>query len=316
MPAEIALPGNVTSKSSRRFRVGDRVQVASAEYILSTLDANGRFEGLPFMPQMVPFCGQELVVTRWVNNVCYPVQGGADFGNLADSVLLNVSRCDGTSFGGCQMACPLIWKTEWLRPVDDQAETAGGMDASEALKQLESLATAKAMNSELASCQATQLHQITHKRSRLNVGQYVDEVNLNRVSVTALATSFCGGMLGRVAGSNQSVVGTQKRTPVSDLKLTVGDMVVVKSQSDIVETLDANGKNRGLWFDPVMLRYCGQTLEVTKRITTLVDEASGKVRQLKISSVVLEDLQCDPTARRFCSRLLHLFWREAWLQRA
>jgi len=150
------------------------------------------------------------------------------------------------------------------------------------------------MDSGLASCQGTQLHQITHKRNRLNVGQYVDEVNLNRVSVTALATSFCGGMLGRIAGSNQSVVGTQKRTPVSDLKLSVGDVVTVKSRSDIIKTLDANGKNRGLWFDPVMLRYCGQTLKVTKRITTLVDESSGKIRQLKISSVVLEDLQCDP----------------------
>jgi len=179
-----------------------------------------------------------------------------------------------------------------------------------------SCASAKAMDSGLASCQGTQLHQITHKRNRLNVGQYVDEVNLNRVSVTALATSFCGGMLGRIAGSNQSVVGTQKRTPVSDLKLSVGDVVTVKSRSDIIKTLDANGKNRGLWFDPVMLRYCGQTLEVTKRITTLVDESSGKIRQLKISSVVLEDLQCDPNERRFCSRLLHLFWREAWLERA
>ena len=93
-------------------------------------------------------------------------------------------------------------------------------------------------------------------------------------------------------------------------------MVTVKSQADIVKTLNVNGKNRGLWFDPVMLRYCGQTLKVTDRITTLVDETSGKIRQLKIPSVVLEDLQCDPSARRFCSRLLHLFWREVWLDRA
>lgn len=65
------------------------------------------------MPQMVSFCGKELEVTRWVNNVCFPTQGGSDFGNLTDSVLLNVKRCDGGSFGGCQMGCPLIWKTEW-----------------------------------------------------------------------------------------------------------------------------------------------------------------------------------------------------------
>ncbi|MDB2686039.1 hypothetical protein N9Y42_02405 [Mariniblastus sp.] len=305
------MPNQVT-----RFRVGDRVQVAHAEHILSTLDSNCRFEGLPFMPQMVSFCGQELTVTRWVNNVCYPVQGGADFGNLTNSVLLNVDRCDGSSFGGCQMACPLIWKTEWLTSNTSQNETTDGLNAPEAVKQLNDFAAANAMNSGLVTCQATQLHQITHRRNRLNVEQYVDEVNLNRVSATALATSFCGGMLGRVTGSKRPIVGTLKRTPISDLQLVPGDAVTVKSQSDIIKTLDTNGKNRGLWFDPVMLRYCRQKLKVTERITTLVDETSGQIRQLKVPSVVLEDLQCDPTARRFCSRLLHLFWREAWLERA
>ena len=316
MTAEPTMPDKATTTGPKRFRIGDRVQVASAEVILSTLDANCRFEGLPFMPPMVPFCGQELVVTRWVNNVCYPVQGGADYGNLTNSVLLNVNRCDGAAFGGCQMACPMIWKTQWLIPASGPTKTTGCKSTPEAVEQLNNFAIANAMNSGLASCQATQLHQITHKRNRLNVGQYVDEVNLNRVSATAVATSFCGGLLRRVTGSSQSVVGTRKRTPVSELQLAAGDKVTVKSQADIVKTLDTNGKNRGLWFDPVMLRYCGQTLNVTNRITTLVDETSGQIRQLKIPSVVLEDLQCDPNARRFCSRLLHLFWREVWLERA
>ena len=316
MSANTILPENTMANHPQRFRVGDQVQVANAEHILSTLDADCRFEGLPFMPQMVPFCDQKLNVTRWVNNVCFPVQGGADYGNLTNSVLLNVNRCDGAAYGGCQMACPLIWKTEWLQKIE-ATETADNEDVndSDAVEQLTGFAAANALDNGLAVCQATQLHQISHKRKRLNVQQYVDEVNLNRLSVTALATSFCGGMLGRVAGGKQSVVGTLKRTPVSDLQLAIGDAVTVKSQADIIQTLDANGKNRGLWFDPVMLRHCGQTLKVTQRITTLVDETSGQIRQLKIPSVVLGDLQCDPTARRFCSRLLHLFWREAWLER-
>ena len=312
MPADTTSPNNAPPNQMRRFRVGDRIQVASAGHILSTLNADGRFEGLPFMPQMVPHCGQEFTVTRWVNNVCYPVQGGADYGNLTNSVLLNIDRCNGSSFGGCQMACPLIWKTQWLRSATNQLATSD----PEAVQQLQELATANAMHAGLASCQATQLHQITHKRKRLDVGQYIDEVNLNRVSMTAMATSFCSGMLGRVTGSTQFVVGTRKRTPISDLQLVSGDMVSVKSEADIIQTLDAKGKNRGLWFDPVMLRYSGQKLKVTERITILVDETSGKIRQLKVPSVVLEDLHCDPSARRFCSRLLHLFWREAWLERA
>jgi hypothetical protein len=51
-------------------------------------------------------------------------------------------------------------------------------------------------------------------------------------------------------------------------------------------------------------------------VTVLVDETDGQIRQLKVPSVVLDDLRCDPNERRFCSRLLHLFWREAWLERA
>ena len=198
MTAETTLPDNTMESSPQRFRVGDRVQVASAEVVLSTLDANCRFEGLPFMPQMVPFCGQELTVTRWVNNVCYPVQSGADYGNLTSSVLLNVNRCDGVSFGGCQMACPLIWKTKWLSPIAGSTKANSCTNATEAMKQLKNLASANAMNSGLASCQATQLHQITHKRNRLDVGQYVDEVNLE----SRLRDSAGNFFLRRTAGAN------------------------------------------------------------------------------------------------------------------
>ena len=41
-----------------RLCAGDWVEVRSKAEILSTLDENGRLEGLPFMPQMFQYCGQ------------------------------------------------------------------------------------------------------------------------------------------------------------------------------------------------------------------------------------------------------------------
>ena len=303
------------------FRVGARVIIGSAVEILATLDASGRYEGLPWMPQMVELCGASATIVRWVTSSCVPTEAGVLYGGVPDAVLLDVSRCDGESFGGCQMGCPLIWKTAWLKnqeAVDPHNfESRGAVDAARALEQI---ARGNSLDADgLAKCQATQLVQIAVPHQGSVVSQYSAEMKLNRVSMSMIATSFCGSVLARLTGASGIVSGNLKRTPVADLQLKPGDVVKVKSKSEIVETLDVNGKNRGLWFDPIMLRYEGKEegkeLTVTKRVTTLVDEASGQIRQLKMPSVVLDDLRCDSIHRRFCSRLLNLFWREVWLER-
>ena len=46
-----------------RPRAGDWVEVKSPLEIAQTLDANGTLEGLPFMPEMVAFCGHRFRVT-------------------------------------------------------------------------------------------------------------------------------------------------------------------------------------------------------------------------------------------------------------
>jgi len=43
---------------------GRMVRVRSKEEILATLDKNGRYDELPFMPQMLQYCGQKLRVAR------------------------------------------------------------------------------------------------------------------------------------------------------------------------------------------------------------------------------------------------------------
>ena len=52
------------------LRVGQLVEVRSEDEILATLDANGMLEDLPFMPEMVRFCGQQFRVGAVAHKLC------------------------------------------------------------------------------------------------------------------------------------------------------------------------------------------------------------------------------------------------------
>ena len=71
--------------------------------------------------------------------------------------------------------------------------------------------------------------------------------------------------------------GTLDKTPTALLDLKPGELVRVKSYADILATLGRDHKNRGLWFDPEMVRYCGGTYRVVKRVRRILDEKTGKM---------------------------------------
>lgn len=97
------------------------------------------------------------------------------------------------------------------------------------------------------------------------------------------------------------------------LGLKPGEWVEVKLLREILPTLDAEGKLRGLEFLPGMQQFCGKRFKVLKRMATLYQEESAQVRRLK-NTVLLADVQCDGLLMR-CDRSCYLFWREAWLRR-
>ena len=49
---------------------GESVEILSVSEITATLDADGKFEGIPFMPEMVPFCGRRFRVLRRADSTC------------------------------------------------------------------------------------------------------------------------------------------------------------------------------------------------------------------------------------------------------
>ena len=47
-----------------KLKAGDWVEVRAKEEILATLDGNGELEKMPFMPEMLAFCGRRFQVYK------------------------------------------------------------------------------------------------------------------------------------------------------------------------------------------------------------------------------------------------------------
>ncbi|MEO1529238.1 MAG: hypothetical protein AAFX06_27780 [Planctomycetota bacterium] len=292
-----------------RFSVGQWVYVRPAAEIESTLDGEQCLEGMPFMPEMRRFCGKRFRIERWATNVC--LQGVAvRFSTLDDCLILDTPRCNGEHHGGCQMGCRFFWKSRWL--------DADGSSVSESQDEepiIPPVPVALLGESDEYRCQATQLGLAVRKQTTARVERLRTEHHLNGLAIGSLASGLCTTLLARFRGQHAGLRGPCRRTPVTDLGLRVGEEVVVRVRSEIVATLDRNGKNRGLWFDPMMLRFCGATLAVSRRMSRFICERTGRMIELSVPSVVLDDLHCDGQTRQFCSRGLHFFWRECWLRR-
>src|SRR5262245_7505799 len=114
----------------RELRRGDLVQVRAPLEILATLDAQGRCDGLPFMPEMIQYCGKRFTVWKRADKLCDTVNYSGSR-RLPDGVFLGNIRCDGTGHDGCQAACRLLWKTAWLQRVSNDAAEATAFSAED-----------------------------------------------------------------------------------------------------------------------------------------------------------------------------------------
>ena len=97
------------------------------------------------------------------------------------------------------------------------------------------------------------------------------------------------------------------------LNIQPGEYVEVRSEAEILKTLDADGRLNGLAYIPAMSEFSGKRFKVFKRMETMYQEESGKVRRLK-NTVLLDGVHCDGLLMR-CDRACLFYWREAWLRR-
>lgn len=306
---------NVNStKNARSYRVGQTVWVLDLKDILETLDSDGKLDGLPFMAEMIPYCGRSFRISTLPNRTCVEQAGIWEFDNI---VFLDGLRCDGVAHDGCQRGCLLYWRGAWL---SDRPPAGSTHDSTDAVASVN--AKLKTMKGERYFCQSTELAGAAtarHEEKRSFSKRFGDDLDdLQRGNITLM--QFSQHILGSISNKSkhlvgidvdQSVHGSLQQTRTASLNLQPGDWIEIKSRKDIEETLDVSGKNKGLLFTPAMVQYCGKRYRVANRLQRMILEDSGKMIQLK-DTVVLDGVTCQAWG---CQRSNLLFWREIWLKR-
>lgn len=310
----------------RRLRVGDEVRVRTPQEILATLENDGTLDSLPFMPEMVDWCGKTFRVQRRAEKTCvdgYPARRFT--GN--DVVVLDGPRCDGQAHDGCKHGCRIYWKEAWLQPLE--AGSSAPPASAEGLEELRARLRVK-LNESRYFCQSTELFDSTEAFPRSQrfwtLRIPYREIRSGDISIGRFAALFARWLWQRTLralGCDRRLRGTLKRTPNESLGLKPGERVRVKTREQILQTLDHHGRNRGLGICYEMTRCCGLEAEVRSRVDFLVDERTGVMRKL-YDTVTLQNIGNRPALAEecLCSGQLGdcprgelMYWREIWLER-
>lgn len=327
------------------LKAGEWIEVRSRDEILATLDERGRLDNLPFMPEMLAFCGKRFRVVKRADKTCDNIAGWS-IRRVYDAVHLENGRCDGGCHDGCEAGCLIFWKEAWLKRAEEPVRISvrEREDGASRLCTVESLFAASRAGgggdgTPVYRCQATNLLEFTAPMRAWDPRQYVRDIrsgNLTtglaghskseRVIDTALAALRIAQALAvdlfnafqkkRHGIRYPEVQGASKKTPLEVLDLRPGEFVQVRSREEILATLDASNRNRGLLFDSEMLRYCGGVYRVLRRVHRIIDEKTGRMLEMKNPCIVLEGVACAADYHRFCPRAIYHYWRENWLRRA
>ena len=334
------------------LRVGEWVQVKSAEEILATLDERGEFESLPFMPELLRFCGKRFRVYRRADKACDTIDWST-LRRMENAVHLAQLRCDGSAHGGCQAGCLLYWKEAWLErvPAEPGRERvpsaashvtraapgeppAAGTPEAALLAVLEPN-TQKGVESgeTVYSCQATELKRATPSEVPWwQPAQYVQDLRSGNATLDRVIRGLMIGFFNKLqqvnkrflprftlihGGNEYPFLNGRERgnRPADGLNLEPGEMVEVKSKDEILDTLDERDYTRGLRFDREMLRYCGRRGRVLRRVERLINEKTGKMLTIKSDCIIIDGFICTGDYHRMCPRSIYPYWREAWLRR-
>ena len=302
-----------TNTHRTHYRSGDIVQVKSAAEIRESLDSKGNLDGLPFMPEMSKFCGKRFRVFKRADKICVEEEYYIGVKRLRDAVLLEDVRCAGDAHDGCQRMCLIFWKEAWLRPAKE------GLEGTTSI----SVQTDKTYGSIDSSityyCQSTALRQATEHMSGWDIRQYARDLMSKSLTPWELMKVLFFGVYNKIARTTGRsefglVMGEERKTPSVSLGLQKGELVQVKTRSEIAATLDPSGRNRGLQISYEMLRHCGKQFRVQSRIDRMILETTGRMKEIH-NTVLLQGTACSGICVRGCARNSHPMWREAWLTR-
>jgi hypothetical protein len=344
----LIISGAADAEGVLDLRPGELVEVRGEEEILRTLDSNGMLEALPFMPEMLKFCGKRFRVYKRADKVCDTIEW-RHLRRMENAVHLENLRCNGAAHGGCQAGCLIHWKEAWLKRVAEprpgplsveSADTGDGdghrretpVCTTETLIKATRVDTRES-DEERFSCQATELMRATTSYiSWWEAGQYVRDVRSGNASISSVLRGLFVGGFNKFQQANARLAPrfclirkckkypfvegkVTGETPRSVLNLQPGEIVEVKSKEEIFETLDERDRNLGLRYDSEMLKYCGRRAKVLRRVGQIIDERTGKMLRIKRDCIILDGVICSGDYHRSCPRSIYPYWREIWLKR-
>jgi hypothetical protein len=331
------------------LRAGDLVEVRSEEEILRTLDSNGTLGSLPFMPEMLKFCGKQFRVYKRADKTCDTIEWQKDLRRMENAVHLEELRCDGAAHGGCQAGCLIHWREAWLKRVPEplhapasrtsDAGAGDGRTRETPVCTRETLMKATRVDAEetddeVFSCQATELLRATTSPIPWwEPSQYLRDVRSGNVGVRQVTRGLLVGLFNKFQQVNARLFprfclihgcrkypfvegkATSGEVPRSVLDLQPGEIVEVKSKDEIFATLDERDRNHGLRYDSEMLKYSGRQGKVLRRVERIINETTGRMIHIKRDCILLDGFICSGDYHRSCPRSIYTYWREIWLKR-
>ena len=327
------------------LRVGDKVFVKNEADIYATLDSKGCTEGMVFMPEMRRFCGKELRVSGSAHKTCDSINNSGGLRVLGEAYHLEGMRCDGSAHGGCEAGCTYFFMAQWLTqqaPGTPSAPTPEQEQIAELVDQQTQRPNPDG-DAILYNCQATNMLNATEPMPPYSVGQYFKDLssgnhklgNLSRILALAWFQRVLNAGVGYrflIKGYNafqklrggkpypiyEGQIPAGERTPTTHLDLKPGEEVRILPIEELQRTLSTASFNRGMWFDPEMVKYCGNTYTVQARVNRIINEKTGAMMEMKNPCILLDDVYCRAECtpgRRGCPRKVNTYWREVWLER-
>lgn len=203
---------NSDGESVLNLRAGDMVEVRSKEEILATLDANGTREALPFMPEMLKYCGKRFRVYKRADKTCDTIRQPVSL-RMKNAVHLEDLRCNGAAHGGCQAGCMIFWKEGWLKRIDRPEKSSSRVNGSEIFgitdtpvsqrttgvctEETVIRATRRQTNADgdVFSCQATELPKATSRLAWWDVRQYARDIRSGNTGLAEVARGMSVAMV-------------------------------------------------------------------------------------------------------------------------
>jgi hypothetical protein len=312
---------------SLELKVGDLVEVRHPSEIISTLDDRGDLEGLPFMPEMLQYAGKRFRVYKRAHKACDTI-AWSGLRKMKDAVHLEILRCDGQGHDGCEAGCLLFWKEAWLKPVSTNSAPSP-LPSEEEVRQAHELLLRHTQSMEKDDegqevihykCQATEMSRATSALAWWDLRQFWEDWSCGNVSLGMMARSFFIALFNKLQVMRRGVQypyieGFLTKTAGEGIGLKPGELVKVKPKIEIMQTLNKRNRNRGLSFDREMVKYCGGTYRVQRRIGKIVNDQTRTMMRLPNDCIVLDGVICQGDLNKFCPRSILPYWREIWLER-